>query len=184
MGGEWGILVIFGDSPSSMAVSKGQRQRVRSVQDSFLQSSGSGGSVDGGHRLDVSGQRSGVDGSAGLGSVDALMGNRSHNHSGSMGMGHHSGSVSGMDSHRGTVSGMDSHGSRGVDSCVRPGSHGDGGGPVGSGNAPGRGHHSGSRDGGVGQTMASHLRQQRDHGGLHAHGKGQGEDNGDGELNR
>jgi len=30
--------------------------------------------------------------------------------------------------------------------------------------------------------MAGHLGEQGDHGRLHAHGEGQGEDNGDGEL--
>lgn len=167
-----GLQFDRGASPS-MAVSVAEAM-VRSTKGLkavySLQGSGCGSGIDGGHRLDVSGQRSGVDGTTGLGSVDATVSHWGHDDGGSMSS-NHSGS-------RGSKHGR----SGGVDRCRRPRSHVHGSGPVGGGNGPGRGHHSGSGNGGVGQSMSSHLGQQGDHRRLHAHGEGQGEDNGDGEL--
>ena len=153
-----------------------------------LDGSGSGGNVDGGHRLNMSGQGGGVYGTTGLGHIGTLMSGSSHHHSGGNmrhmngnggGHGHimnHSRSMGGYNGSRsqnGPVGAMDSPGSMhspsmNIDGSMRS-SHNDS---------------SWTRYSGIGQSMSSHLTHQRNDGGVDAHGKGQGESNSQSELRR
>lgn len=158
------------------------RGRVRhiDVNSLDLQSTRSGGSIDRSHRLNVSRERSSVDGATGLCGVDTLMGNWANDHGGSMG----SNDSRSMSSHnsRSRASQKSRTGSNNSWSCWWPRAHRDGSGPVGSGSSPGSGKHGGIRDGRVGETVTGELRDQRNDRRLHAHGEGQSEDDSDGEL--
>lgn len=88
-----------------------------------LQSSGGWGHVHGGGRVDVSGEGSGVDGTTGLGHIDALMA-MAGGETGSLGQvdsGNSSAVPSGTGQTPGSSAGMDGNGGRGTPGSTVPG---------------------------------------------------------------